>query len=184
MGQTSKSTGPLAGPLAGLVEAGTSRRGFLLRLGVLINAIALAVLAIPIVGYVASPMRRVKWLSWISLGSLANFPENQTRLAAYLNPFARPWDGDTTRIPCWVRRVAGESFQVFAINCNHLGCPVRWFPEAGLFMCPCHGGAFYADGRHAAGPPPRALYQYDWKVERGELWIRAGELPTLGNPAA
>lgn len=164
--------------------AGTSRRHFLFRLGVLINVVAVSIMAVPILGYLASPMRRFSWMSWISLGSLADFPENQTRLATYANPFARPWDGDTTRIPCWVRRITGDSFQVFAINCTHLGCPVRWFQDSGLFMCPCHGGAFYADGRHASGPPPRALYQYQYKVENGQLWISAGQLPTLGNPQA
>jgi quinol---cytochrome c reductase iron-sulfur subunit, bacillus type len=61
---------------------------------------------------------------------------------------------------------------------------VRWFEESGLFMCPCHGGVFYADGRHASGPPPRPLYRYETKVEAGRLWIRAGELPTLGQPEA
>ena len=94
----------------------------------------------------------------------------------------KPWDGETSNIPCWVRRLSGNSFQVFAINCTHLGCPVRWFQESELFMCPCHGGAFYADGRHASGPPPRGLYQYEHKIENGQLWIKAGQLPTLGQP--
>lgn len=162
--------------------AGTSRRSFLFGLGVALNAFAAALFAIPVVGYLLSPARRFAWLAWMPLGPLASFPENQTRLAAYQNPFVKPWDGETSKIPCWVRRLTGESFQVFAINCTHLGCPVRWFQESELFMCPCHGGAFYADGRHASGPPPRALYQYEYKVENGQLWIRAGQLPTLGQP--
>lgn len=162
----------------------TSRRTFLFRLGLTINAIAIALFAIPVIGYVLSPARRFVWLKWISLGSLTEFPENQTRLAEYINPFKKPWDGETAKIPCWVRRLSGESFQVFAINCTHLGCPVRWFAESELFMCPCHGGVFYSDGRHASGPPPRALYQYQHKVEAGQLWINAGQLPTLGMPEA
>jgi quinol---cytochrome c reductase iron-sulfur subunit, bacillus type len=162
----------------------TSRRAFLLWLGVAINAIAVTLFAIPILGYVLSPARKFIWLKWISLGPLTNFPENQTRLAEYINPFRKPWDGETSNIPCWVRRTSGDEFRVFAINCTHLGCPVRWFAESELFMCPCHGGAFYSDGRHASGPPPRALYQYHHKIEAGQLWIRAGEMPTLGQPTA
>ncbi len=61
---------------------------------------------------------------------------------------------------------------------------MRWFAESELFMCPCHGGVFYSDGRHASGPPPRPLYQYKYKVEAGQLWIYAGQLPTLGQPAS
>src|SRR5882757_9310247 len=80
----------------------------------------------------------------------------------------------------WVRRVAGEKFQVFAINCAHLGCPVRWFPQSGLFMCPCHGGAYYRDGGRASGPPERGLFEYPYKVENGLVTIQAGELPTPG----
>jgi menaquinol-cytochrome c reductase iron-sulfur subunit len=171
------SAGPHTPP-----PAGTSRRSFLFGLGVALTAFAAVLFTIPVVGYILSPIRRFTWLAWIPLGPLSTFPENQTRLAAYQNPFAKPWDGATSKIPCWVRRLTGESFQVFAINCTHLGCPVRWFQGSGLFMCPCHGGVFYADGRHASGPPPRALYQYEYKVENGQLWIRAGQLPTLGQP--
>ena len=162
---------------------GVSRRGFLFSLGVALNVIAAALLAIPVIGYVFSSFRRRgAFQSWIRLGALETFPENQTRLATYRNPYTRPWDGKTADIPCWVRRIAGEQFQVFAINCTHLGCPVRWFQESHLFMCPCHGGAFYEDGSHASGPPPRGLYEYEYKIEQGQLWVRGGQLPTLSEP--
>ena len=70
-----------------------------------------------------------------------------------------------------------NSFQVFAINCAHLGCPVRWFAQSKLFMCPCHGGAYYADGSRASGPPERGLFEYDHKIANGALMISAGECP-------
>jgi Rieske Fe-S protein len=162
---------------------GVSRRSFLFNLGVALNVIAATLLAIPVIGYVFSSFRRrVGSQTWIMLGALENFPENQTRLATYRNPYTRPWDGTTANIPCWVRRLTGEKFQVFAINCTHLGCPVRWFEESHLFMCPCHGGAFYEDGSHASGPPPRGLYQYEYKVDQERLWVRGGRLPTLSEP--
>jgi Rieske Fe-S protein len=81
-----------------------------------------------------------------------------------------------------VRRIDEERFQVFAINCTHLGCPVRWFPQSRLFMCPCHGGAFYEDGSHASGPPPRGLFEYRHKVEDGNLKVMGGYLATLAEP--
>jgi menaquinol-cytochrome c reductase iron-sulfur subunit len=165
-----------------MTPAGVSRRGFLFTLGVGLNVVAATLLAIPVIGYVFSSFRKIPYDSWIMLGPLENFPENQTRLATYRNPYTRPWDGKTADIPCWVRRLTGEKFQVFAINCTHLGCPVRWFAESHLFMCPCHGGAFYDDGSHASGPPPRGLYQYAYKIEQGRLWVRGGQLPTLSEP--
>jgi Rieske Fe-S protein len=159
----------------------------MVKLGVLLNGAVGAVLAVPIVRYLLSPVTRGQSSgseSWLSLGSLTEFPEGQTRLAAYRHPSVKPTDGETANIPCWVRHVGDEKFQVFAINCAHLGCPVRWFPQSGLFMCPCHGGVYYADGSRASGPPERGLFEYDYKVERGNLLIKPGEMPTPGAPGA
>jgi menaquinol-cytochrome c reductase iron-sulfur subunit len=162
--------------------APVSRRGFLFKVGIALNALAAILVGVPLVGYVASAVRRKGEQAWIALGPLSNFPERQTRLASYTNPFKVPWDGKTANIPCWVRRLEGDRFQVFAINCTHLGCPIRWFQESGLFMCPCHGGVFYEDGRHASGPPPRPLYQYEHRIRDGHLWVRGGQIPTLSEP--
>jgi menaquinol-cytochrome c reductase iron-sulfur subunit len=160
------------------------RRAFLLKLGFLLNGVAAVFVGVPVLGYLLSALRNDgEYTSWITLGSLESFPENQTRMAKFRNPYTRPWDGQTGDIPCWVRRMEGEQFQIFAVNCTHLGCPVRWFQESHLFMCPCHGGAFYEDGSHASGPPPRGLYEYKFKIDNGQLWIHGGQLPTLNQPA-
>jgi len=164
-----------------------SRRKMLLSLGILFNGAVGALLAVPIVRYLLSPVireRKPGYESWLSLGPLAEFPEGQTRLASYRNPVSNPSDGETADIPCWVRHVGGGKFQVFAINCAHLGCPVRWFPQSGLFMCPCHGGVYYEDGSRASGPPERGLFEYHYKVEQGKLLIQAGDMPTTGSPRA
>jgi Rieske Fe-S protein len=164
-----------------------SRRSFLAKIGILLNGLAALILATPVIGYLASPILRGehgKYKRWVTLGRVTDFPEGQTRFAEFRNPISSPWDGDTDKTPCWVRRVEGEKFQVFAINCAHLGCPVRWFPQSGLFMCPCHGGVYYRDGSRASGPPPRGLFEYEYKVEDGQLSIHAGQLPTLSNTAS
>jgi len=160
-----------------------SRRGFFMKLGIAFNALAASVVAVPIVGFLFSSITRGRangYLSWVPLGKISEFPEGETRLATFQNPYVMPTDGKTADTACWVRRIAGEQFQVFAVNCAHLGCPVRWFPQSGLFMCPCHGGAYYRDGARASGPPERGLFEYPYKVENGLITIRAGELPTPG----
>jgi menaquinol-cytochrome c reductase iron-sulfur subunit len=160
-----------------------TRRDWLFRVGLVADVLAGLLFAVPIVGFVFSSFfERKDPRQWISLGPLESFPEGQTRLAVYRNPFTRPWDGETADIACWVRHIQGGRFQVFAINCTHLGCPVRWFQQSGLFLCPCHGGAYYEDGSRASGPPPRGLFEYDYKTARGELWVKGGEMPTLANP--
>lgn len=164
-----------------------SRRALLAKVGLLLNGVAAVVLATPIIGYLASPIfaaKRGEYKRWVTLGELDEFPEGQTRLAKFQNPITGVSDGDTDHIPCWVRRVQGEQFQVFAINCAHLGCPVRWFAQSSLFMCPCHGGVYYQDGSRASGPPERGLFEYKYKVEGGKLMIEAGQLPTLSTSAS
>jgi Rieske Fe-S protein len=164
-----------------------SRRGLLMAAGVLCNGLVAVVLAVPIVRYLMASVTRGRgngYLNWVSLGPVAQFPEGETRLATFRNPFVMPSDGKTADTAFWVRRVAGEKFQVFAVNCMHLGCPVRWFPQSGLFLCPCHGGAYYRDGSRAAGPPERGLVEYPSKIENGMVTIQAGELPTPGSTVA
>ncbi|HVJ09394.1 MAG TPA: Rieske (2Fe-2S) protein [Acidisarcina sp.] len=162
----------------------TFSRRTLMKLGMLLNGAVAIAIATPVVGYLLSPVKRKgAYKSWITLGPLGDFPEGQTRLVNFENPSTRPWDGQTAKAACWVRHQEGEKFQVFAINCAHLGCPVRWFPQSGLFMCPCHGGVYYADGSRASGPPERGLFEYDYKVEDGQLHINAGQMPTLSNEA-
>jgi menaquinol-cytochrome c reductase iron-sulfur subunit len=162
----------------------SSRRAWMFKLGIAFNSLAGILIGIPILGYVLSGLFGKKVDSaWINLGPVTGFPEDNTRLASYKNPFTQPWDGQTGDIPCWVRHIDGDKFQVFAINCTHLGCPIRWFQESRLFMCPCHGGVFYEDGQGASCPPPRGLYVYQHKIENGQLMIYGGHLPTLSHDA-
>jgi menaquinol-cytochrome c reductase iron-sulfur subunit len=163
-----------------------SRRVFLFKLSLLANGAVGVVLGIPIFGYLLGPTlkRAGSYNSWVALGALSEFPEGETRLVNYRNPVTTAWDGQTGDVPCWVRHVSGETFQVFAINCAHLGCPVRWFAQSQLFLCPCHGGAYYADGSRASGPPERGLFEYQYKVRGKTLMISAGSMPTLANQAS
>jgi Rieske Fe-S protein len=163
------------------VDDSVSRRTAL-KLGLIVNGVVGALLAVPVVRYLLSPAAKPAPGSsdWLTLGELDKFPIGETRLATFENSVVRPSDGATAVIPCWVRRIDVESFQVFAINCAHLGCPVRWFPQSNLFLCPCHGGAYYEDGSRASGPPERGLFEYPHRIEGGELQIIAAEMPTPG----
>jgi menaquinol-cytochrome c reductase iron-sulfur subunit len=164
-----------------------TRRGLFMKLGNLFNGLVGAALAVPIAQFLFSSVTRSRangYLSWVTLGAVTDFPEGETRLAMFRNPYVTPTDGQAADTACWVRRIEGDQFQVFAVNCAHLGCPVRWFPQSGLFMCPCHGGAYYRDGSRASGPPERGLFEYPFRVQDGHITIQAGELPTPGPNAA
>jgi menaquinol-cytochrome c reductase iron-sulfur subunit len=170
-------------PISPEAKPYSTRRDFLLQIGVVINAVAAFMIGIPLVGFILSSLIRSAPRVWFSLGPVSKFPEGVMRQVVFENPHRTEADGQTARLTCWVKRVQGNEFTVFAANCTHLGCPVRWFEDSQLFLCPCHGGAFYADGGRAAGPPPRGLYVYENKVQNGELQINAGVQPTLANPS-
>lgn len=163
-----------------------SRRKFLMKVAIGINGLVGLAVAVPLVGYLLAPLYKgnLGYNHWVPLGNLEQFPSGETRLAQFRNPEGAPADGQTRTLPCWVRNIDGKRFQVFAINCAHMECPVHWFPQSKLFMCPCHGGVYYQDGSVAAGPPPRGLYQYKHKIVGNKLMIWAGELPTLSTQAS
>lgn len=162
-----------------------TRRAFLFKLSLYLNGAVGAVLAVPILGYILGPAfkKSASYNSWVSLGPIGDFPEGETRLADYRNPVTMVSDGATGNAACWVRHIGGKKFQVFAINCAHLGCPVRWFAQSRLFLCPCHGGAYYEDGSRASGPPERGLFEYEYKVAGNHLMIQAGAMPTPATEA-
>ncbi|MCU1324402.1 MAG: Rieske (2Fe-2S) iron-sulfur domain protein [Acidobacteriaceae bacterium] len=166
--------------------AAHSRRTFLFKLSVLLNAAVGTVLAVPLVGYLLGPAvkKDASVGAWVNLGRTDDFPVGETRLVDFLSPVNSLGDGETAKVACWVRRISEQRFQVFAVNCAHLGCPVRWFAESKLFMCPCHGGAYYQDGSRAAGPPERGLFEYHTKLDGEALLIHAGNMPTLATQAS
>jgi Rieske Fe-S protein len=169
---------PPAEPLPG-------RRSFFRWLTGGLGAVAAAAVGIPFVGYLFGARKAP--VEWQPLGPVTDFPQNQTRLVTFDNPIRQPWDGLAAHTGVYVRYggrdETGHKFLVLAVNCAHLGCPVEWFQESGLFMCPCHGGVYYASGERAAGPPPRGLYPCVYRVSTGDgverLEIQAPHFPTL-----
>jgi menaquinol-cytochrome c reductase iron-sulfur subunit len=165
--------------------AAHSRRSFFFKLSLALNGLVGLILAVPLLGYLLAPVFKKSSAtgSWVRIGSLNDFPISETRLVDFESPVASRGDGQTARVACWVRRVSEKQFQVFAINCAHLGCPVRWFAQSRLFLCPCHGGAYYEDGSRAAGPPERGLFEYRYRLDADSLVIHSGDLPTLATEA-
>jgi menaquinol-cytochrome c reductase iron-sulfur subunit len=166
-------------------HAPASRRLFLKLATAFCGTVAGIVLSVPLIGYFFGLRKRREM--WVDLGAVADYPLGETRRVTFDNPLRQPWDGMTALTIVYVRYqgpddAQAERFLVFSANCAHLGCPVSWFPQSGLFMCPCHGGVYYANGERAAGPPPRGLYHCVWRVNDGRLQIQAPHYPTLQDP--
>lgn len=173
---------PAAGSLEPCCPESPGRRRFLIGFGAVMGAIATLTAGVPILGYLFGPMAAAKD-KWVDVGPADRFKAGTTTLVKTKNPLRLPWDGMSGRFAAYVRRVDAQSFQVFSVHCTHLGCPVTWFSRSGLFLCPCHGGVFYADGSRASGPPPRGLYHIPHRVVNGRLSIRIGHIPLLTEPA-
>jgi Rieske Fe-S protein len=160
------------------------RRNFFRWLTAAAGALASAVVGVPILGYILKPRR---WpIEWVTLGQVQEFTPGETRMITFENPIRQPWDGMTAHTGVYVRNQGPEAeqkdqFLILAVNCAHLGCPVSWFPQSGLFMCPCHGGVYYANGERASGPPPRGLFHCVWRIRDGQLQVQAPHYPTLQN---
>jgi menaquinol-cytochrome c reductase iron-sulfur subunit len=153
------------------------RRQLLSGLSLALSGIAAALVGVPVLGFLLSPLIRKPPKIWRPVGTLDQFPVGTTNRVIFLDASPLPWAGVTARTAAWLRREGEEEFIAFAVNCTHLGCPVRWLPDANLFMCPCHGGVYYKDGRVAAGPPPKPLPRYPVRVRDGQVEIETSPLP-------
>ena len=156
-------------------SSGTDRRRFLSRLSIVAGSIAGAIVAIPSVAFLLG-LRKVPHV-WRTVGKLEDFQIGSTVKVAFLDPSPLPWSGVTARTAAWLRRETAQQFIAFSVDCTHLGCPVRWLPDANLFMCPCHGGVFYANGTVASGPPPKPLTRYPVRIQGGDVQILTSPLP-------
>lgn len=141
-----------------------ARRRFLGRVSLGLAGLATAVISVPIIAYLLSPIIQPVSNVWRDVATLNDIQIGETVLRDFDEPSPLPWAGQTARTAIWLRRTADRDFVAFGLSCTHLGCPVNWRPEAQLFLCPCHGGVYYADGEVAGGPPPRALVQYAVRV--------------------
>jgi menaquinol-cytochrome c reductase iron-sulfur subunit len=166
---TEPSRDPTAPVIAG-------RRRLLGTLGVV--AAAGMVVGVPILAYLLSPLLNPARNVWRTVGPLDQFTIGETVSVSFQEPSPLPWAGQTALAAAWLRRTGDQTFTAFAVNCTHLGCPVRWLQTAQLFMCPCHGGVYDGEGDVAGGPPPRPLFQYPVRVQDGEVQLLSQPLRT------
>jgi len=153
------------------------RRRFLSAVSIAAGCAGAALIGIPVAGFLLAPLFEGIGRKWRGVGPVDKFDKGSTVEVTFSDASSVPWAGVTGKTGAWLRHQPDGSFVAFAINCTHLGCPVRWLADAELFMCPCHGGVYYMDGTVAAGPPPRPLVKYPVRVRDGLVEILTSPTP-------
>jgi quinol---cytochrome c reductase iron-sulfur subunit, bacillus type len=153
------------------------RRRFLTRLSLALSGAIGALLGLPVLGFLIAPLTRKEPRVWRPVGRVSDFAIGETVNVRFEDASALPWSGVTARTAAWLRRDDETRFTAYSVHCTHLGCPVRWIAEAQLFLCPCHGGVYYADGTVSAGPPPKRLPTYPVRVRAGQVEIQTSPIP-------
>ena len=156
-----------------------TRRHLLMFVSVAAGGLAAAIVGLPLVGFLIAPIFRKEPPVWREVGPLTKFPVGETSKVTFADSSALAWGGSDSETAAWLRRVDEQTFEAFAVDCTHLGCPVRWEADAELFMCPCHGGVYYKNGEVAAGPPPHALQQFPVRILNNAVQVEWRKLPPV-----
>jgi menaquinol-cytochrome c reductase iron-sulfur subunit len=147
---------------------------------------------VPALGFMIAPAFVGQGDEEVDLGPLANFPEQQFVIAQFNSSKKEP--EDVGRRAAFIRNNGQAngvpSFTIISNRCAHVGCPtqpqglpgdqkkvttpggpITITPVASVsgFQCPCHGGAYDAEGNRVAGPPVRGLDRYQFLIRNGHL---------------
>jgi menaquinol-cytochrome c reductase iron-sulfur subunit len=160
-------------------ERAIARRKFLAFVSLGVGGVGAAMIGVPVLAFLLAPLFESIQGKWRTVGHADQFQPGKTLEVKFEDASSVAWAGVTAQTAAWLRRDESGQFVAFAVNCTHLGCPVRWLEQAELFMCPCHGGVYYKDGTVAAGPPPRPLTHYPVRVRDGQV-----EILTMPTPIA
>jgi menaquinol-cytochrome c reductase iron-sulfur subunit len=154
-----------------------SRRNFLQLISIAMGLVGAALVGIPMIGFLFSPLFKKGEQVWRNVGKVDDFKIGTTSSVIFTDSSPLPWAGVSARSAAWLRRIDETNFEAFSVNCTHLGCPVNWIQSAELFMCPCHGGVYNQEGQVVAGPPPLPLTKYPVRLQSGQVQILTSPIP-------
>jgi menaquinol-cytochrome c reductase iron-sulfur subunit len=158
-----------------------------------LGAVIGGVVSLPAVGLAIIPPFLKQGHKDLDLGPISDYPQGKWQIVHF---FLDKAEGEVTRRVAYIRYngLLGTepSFTIISNRCAHLGCPVQ---PLGLvqqtskdatgtsdvtlqevkalsgFGCPCHGGAYDAEGNRTAGPPVRGLDRYRFSIRKGRLYL-------------
>jgi menaquinol-cytochrome c reductase iron-sulfur subunit len=148
-----------------------TRRRFMTGTAHTAGAIAASSFLLPALGFAIGPIFKKNIIRWETVGTVADFPDNNY-IPTVLT--VTPGIGEAGKTTVYVRKhnpaldtdIYDQHTPYIALSdrCVHLGCPVRWVDAAERFICPCHGGVYEMLGKPIAGPPVRPLDRFYTRV--------------------
>jgi menaquinol-cytochrome c reductase iron-sulfur subunit len=156
------------------VTEGIPRRNLLGLATVALGGLIAAVLAVPGVAYVLSPLRRKG--PDAAIHTLTRISQLQVGVPRLFTIIAEREDAAVRYPPepvgsVWlIRQPAGHEPPVVALQseCPHLGCAVNLKADRSGFLCPCHTSAFTFDGIPTNQVPPRPMDRLDVELTAGD----------------
>lgn len=147
------------------------RRSFLGKVTGLIMATVAGVLGVAATRFALFPAfkRNSEEGVWRVVGALDDIPEHQPIKRNIVLTQDAGWGQFNSQRLVWVIR-DGSHLTVFSATCPHLGCTVNTTIKG--FICPCHGSAWDAEGRHLGGPALRGLDVLEYRVDDGILQVK------------
>jgi Rieske Fe-S protein len=177
--QQAKSKYTLDRQMPGAFEGETvTRRRFMTASVHTMGAVAAASFTLPALGFALGPLFSRVPFEWQTIGAEGEFPASTyvTRVVT-----VEPGVGEAGQTIAYVRKrnpaidtEHGDQYNQFialSSRCMHLGCPVRFTPAAGRFICPCHGGVYDFRGMVSGGPPVRPLDRFYTRIKDGYVQI-------------
>ena len=178
--ETDKTDGPVSGSgglekpkPAGYFEGETmTRRAVFTVGGQAAGAAALTIVALPLVAFSVAPILETPEEVWEAVGRTDEFSPDVYRSVIIT---IRAGIGEAGKTTAYVRQGSEEleenpdEYIALSTRCAHLGCPVRFVQAAGIFSCPCHGGAYDFEGLVIGGPPVRPLDRFQTRVVDGQV---------------
>jgi Rieske Fe-S protein len=162
---------------AGYFEGETmTRRAVFTVGGQAAGAAALGIVTLPLLAFSVAPILETPEEVWEAVGSTDEFTPDVYRPVIIT---IRAGIGEAGKSTAYVRAASEElgedpekePFIALSTRCAHLGCPVRFVRAAGIFSCPCHGGAYDFEGLVIGGPPVRPLDRFQTRVVNGQVEV-------------
>ena len=136
-----------------------TRKDFLKILNTFLAVTGLAVIATPVVAYFFPAKLEETPSEPVQVGPEDELEPEESKLVNY------------GRYPALIINTS-EGLRAYSAVCTHFACLVKWDPERGEIVCPCHEGYFDPlDGSVISGPPPTPLEAINIEVVDGQIYI-------------